>query len=136
MSSTITQTHIGLPAPLSEDAVNLGLDGSKNGSSNGRSMRMTALADGPTPPDPSTEDQGNIFYINAIPDLPEAKDMLKSLQADTDLSSSFWSSKATESSDIKIKEGKLPSDSSGDSVIKRTNYRIQVIEAALQRSGW
>jgi len=133
-TATITATQLGLPAPLQKGEVSLSFDTPGPSKARSASNVLKSAADGTTPP--ANPDEGSIYYINAIPDIPEASSQLESRQQDTELASSFWSAKATESADLKIKEGKLSTAQDGDSIIKKTNYRIQVIEHAIQHSGW
>ena len=82
------------------------------------------------------DDSGSIFYINTQPSIPEAPEKLAKLQSANEFTLSFLSQKATEAADLKTTEKQLPQGVDEATRKKRANYRIRVIEYALQHSSW
>lgn len=81
-------------------------------------------------------DVHNIFYINAIPEIPQAIDQLKKLQQANKLTSQYFSVKAGESADLKIKKKELSLDPSIKAQIERSDYRAAVIEYVINHTPW
>ncbi|KAJ3573896.1 hypothetical protein NPX13_g4542 [Xylaria arbuscula] len=117
-----TQTLLGLPEPLEKGSVSLSFDVKKTASASGVATTTTV------------EDE-NIIYVDIIPTAPEAAAMLQECQNDVGLTSSFWSLKATEAVDAKVAEGKIPK-TDADFEIKKSNFKIRVMEYGIQHSGW
>ena len=126
---TLTRAAIGLPPPLHlEEELSMALDVLPSFSS-----MSAAPSENPSTPD---DDSESILYVNTVPSIPEATKELIKLQKDNEFSSSFWTAKAAHAADLKIAEGKLPQGDDNDSRTKRINYRIRVIESAVQHSAW
>lgn len=81
-------------------------------------------------------DVQNIFYVNLIPEIPQAIDQLKKLQLANEQISQYFSVKAGELADDKIKNKQLSLDPSIKAQIERSNYRAAVIEYAIKHTHW
>ena len=131
--ATLTQTAIGLPPPLGEeDQVSMSLEVVPFEATGSNTMSATTTTEAPKGP----TDSESIIYINAIPTIPEVDDQLKVMSSYNGMTTSFWSAKAAQSADQKVKEGKLSGASDAESTNKYDNYRIRVIEYAIQHSSW
>jgi hypothetical protein len=93
----------------------------------------------PRLPEPARggDDVESIIYIQFIPDLPEeAEAQLKRLQDATEVTMQYFSVKAGEAAQLKIKEKQLPDDMSIGSQLKRSVYRAKVVEHVMSLSSW
>jgi len=131
--SFIPQTLLGLPAPLQEGEIDMSHELTGPSQTDGSPVLMQVT--GPTKPKVN-EDEGNIYYVNVIPDDIQAQDLLTARSKDCQIASSFWSAKATEGADAATQKGTLPQAADNASITKRSNYRIQVFEYAIQHSIW
>lgn len=134
--AAITHAHLGLPEPLKEHELPISFEIDEAALDHEGVPHTISFAARTSKADTEGEDQGSIIYINTIPNIPEADAELKKLQKDNEITSSFWSYKATEATKLKEQSGDLPGGNSAADAIKRTNYRIRVIEYALGNSSW
>jgi hypothetical protein len=119
-TTTFTQNLLGFPS-AENGTLSLSVDVDENAA--------------PVSRGPTNADDGNIIYVNVIPEIPEAKALLAQSQKEVELASSFWSLKATEAVDDKVREGNFPM-TDNNVEIKKNNYKLQAMDDAIQHSGW
>ena len=120
---------IGLPPPLHlEESPSMALDVPASFVA----MKAAATENSPTRDD----DSESVYYINTIPSIPQAEAALAKLEEDNQFTCSYWSAKAIEAADLKIDKKELPTGDDIDAKTKRANYRIRVIEHAMNSSTW
>ncbi|KAK6194181.1 hypothetical protein LQW54_011684 [Pestalotiopsis sp. IQ-011] len=125
-TSTFNQTILGLPEPLSKGTISLDVDVDEDAAPMTYGVAATT---------PAATDDGSIIYVNVFPDTLATSSLLAQAQADVEASSSFWSLKATEAVDAQANQGKFP-NTDKDHEIKKSNYKIRVMEYGIAHSGW
>jgi hypothetical protein len=149
MPGAITHAHLGLPEPIEKGSIDLGIKEDHSvqddeDESEHHSIHFSVLSQksayasqkAASEGSAADENKGSIIYINVIPKIKEADKELEKLQKNNELCSSFWSAKATQSTDLKVQSGDLPGGTSALDVIARINYRIRVTEYAIEHSKW
>ena len=100
-----------------------------------RSSQVMGVAATGNPPTLDKEED-SIIFINAWPTLPrEAIAHWAKLRTEIECTTSFCWVKGAVAVEEGKRQGKLPTGSDIGSIIKRNNYRIQVIDFTMQDSG-